>query len=328
MCFLLNGDKAYLPIIQGNLCISYIFLLGFSMNSTEASTTRRPPTNKFNQDPTMETYEVIILLICYSIVSLAILTLNYLIVRAFSTTKPLLPRQRYLLSYLACTDLAVGLVSIPTFLYNMSRWPSNGFYIYEASDCASGLGSACILVSLSIQGLRSTFRPPTRYAGHPRRRNFFLVIAGTTVLAGCAVAVNMACLMDYISFTFYFYLVTGVIGVSVLVMVVTCIVVMVSQLCGKERESDRDEDKKVRRSMMKSCIVYILTWALPYLFLTYNKFCGFCIPVSAMFFYIIRILLYLKSFLMPIFYFYGIYSFHKAVKRILTHDCLGIPRKY
>ena len=315
-------------IVQRKLCISNIFLLGLIMNSTEDSATRRTPTSKFDQDPAMETYQLIILLVCYSILSLVILTLNYLIVRAFSTTKPLLPRQRYFLSYLACADLAVGLVSIPTFLYNMSRWPSYGFYIYEASDCASGLGSACILVSLSIQGLRSTYRPPTRYAGHPRRRNFFLVIAGSTVIAGCAAAVNVACLLDYISFLFYFYVASGVIGVSVLVMVVTCIVVMVSQLCGKERESDRDEDKKVRKSMMKSCTVYILTWALPYLFITYNKFCGFCMPVSAMFFYIIRILLYLKSFAMPIFYFCNIHSFHKAVKRILTHDCLGIPRKY
>lgn len=316
-------------IMKINLCISNIFSLGLTMNSTEDSTTtRRTPTSKFNQDPAMETYQLIILLVCYSIVSLVILTLNYLIVRAFSTTKPLLPRQRYFLSYLACADLAVGLVSIPTFLYNMSRWPSYGFYIYEASDCVSGLGSACILVSLSIQGLRSTFRPPPRYAGHPRRRNFFLVIAGSTFMAGCAAAVNVACLLDYIPFLFYFYLAAGVIGVSVLAMVVTCIVVMVSQLCGKERESDRDEDKKVRKSMMKACAVYTLTWALPYLILIYNKFCGFCLPVSAMFFYIIRILLYLKSFVMPAFYFYNIYSFHKAVKRILTRDCLGIPRKY
>ena len=315
-------------IVQRKLCISNIFLLGLIMNSTEDGATRRTPTSKLDQDPAMETYQLIILLVCYSILSLVILTLNYLIVRAFSTTKPLLPRQRYFLSYLACADLAVGLVSIPTFLYNMSRWPSYGFYIYEASDCASGLGSACILVSLSIQGLRSTYKPPTRYAGHPRRRNFFLVIAGSTIMAGCAAAVNVACLLDYISFLFYFYVASGVIGVSALVMIVTCIVVMVSQLCGKERESDRDEDKKVRKSMMKSCTVYILTWALPYLFITYNKFCGFCMPVSAMFFYIIRILLYLKSFAMPIFYFCNIYSFHKAVKRILTHDCLGIPRKY
>ena len=298
------------------------------MNSTVVSTTHRPPTSAFNQDPAMETYEVIILLVCYSIVCLAILSLNYLIVRAFWTTRSLLPRQRYFLGYLAFADLTVGLVSIPTFLYNMSHWPSYGFYIYEASDCATGFGSACILVGLSIQGLRSTFRPPTRYAGHPRRRNYYLVIAGATVLAGCGAALNVACLMDYIPFLFYFYLASGFFAICVLVMSVTCIVFVVSQLCGKERESDREEDKKVKKSLMKSCAVFILAWALPYIFFTYNNFCGFCISTSTMTFYIIRMLLYLKSFIMPIFYFYNIFSFRKAVRRILTQDCLGVQRKY
>lgn len=298
------------------------------MNSTVVSTTHGPSMSAFNQDPAMEMYEVIILLVFYSIVCLAILSVNYLIVRAFWTTRHLLPRQRYFLGYLGFADLTVGLVSIPTLLYNMSHWPSFGFYIYEASDCASGFGSACILVGLSIQGLRSTFRPPTRYAGHPRKRNFYLVIAGSTFMAGCAAALNVACLMEYIPFFVYFYLTAGFLVVSVLVMAVTCIVVVVSQLCGKTRESDREEDKKVKNSLMKSCTVYVLTWALPYIFFTYNKFCGFCIPASAMVFYIIRLLLYLKSFLMPILYFYNIYSFHKAVKRILTQDCLGVRRKY
>lgn len=308
-----------------NQLICYCFL-SFSMNSTVVGTTHRP-MDIFNQDPAMEMYEMIILLICYSLVCLAILTSNYLIVRAFMTTKPLLPKQRYFLCYLACVDLAVGVVSIPTFLYNLSHWPSYSFYIYEAFDCVSGLVSACILVGLSIQALRSTYRPPSRYAGHPRRRNFYLVIAGSTFMASSAAALNVGCLMGYVPFFFYFYLAVGVLVVSVFVMIVACIVVMVSQLCGKARESNRPDDKKVRISVMKSCTVFVFVWALPYAFFTYNKFCEFCIPVSTMFFYIVRMLLYLKSFVMPIFYFYNIDSFKKVVRRILTRDCLGI-RKY
>lgn len=297
------------------------------MNSTAVSAPSGPPTSAFNQDPGMEFYEVMILLVFYAIVCLAILTVNYLIVRAFWTTRSLLPRQRYFLGSLAFADLAVGLVSIPTFLYNMSHWPSYGFYIYEASDCASGFGSACILVGLSIQALRSTFKAPTRYADYPRRRNFYLVITGSTFLAGGAAAFNVSCLLDYIPFIFYFYLAAGVVAVSVLIMAVTCIVLVASKLCGKVRESDREEDKIVKISLMKSCIIYILAWALPYIFFTYHKFCGFCIPASAMVFYILRIVLYLKSLIMSIFYFYNIYSFRKAVRRILTQDCLGVPRK-
>ncbi|KAL9979279.1 hypothetical protein ACROYT_G016923 [Oculina patagonica] len=59
----------------------------FSMNSTAVSTTHGPSTSAFNQDPGMEMYEVIILLVFYSIVCLAILSVNYLIVRAFWTTR-------------------------------------------------------------------------------------------------------------------------------------------------------------------------------------------------------------------------------------------------
>lgn len=297
-----------------------------SMNATLVNPTLRSTVSIFNQDPAMETYEVIILLVCYSIVCLAILTLNYLILRAFITSKPLLPRQRYFLGYLASADLTVGLVSIPAFLYNMSNWPSYSFYIYEAFDCASGLGSACILMGLSVQALRSTFRSPTRYAGYPKKRNFYLVIAGSTFVAGSAAAFNVACLMDYVPFFVYFYLGVGFLAVAVLALILVCVVVMVSQLCGKVRETDRDEDKKIRKSVIASCTVYVFLWALPYTCLTYYKFCGFCVPVSAIVLYIVRMLLYLKSFVMLVFYFYTVNSLYKAVKKILTYDCLGIPR--
>lgn len=308
------------------LIYSLLCIYRFSMNVTRVTPNLRSVNSTFNQDPGMETYQLIILVVCYSIVCLAILTVNYLMVRAFITNQSLLYHQRYFLGYLACADLVVGLASIPTFLYNMTNWPSYSFYIYEASDCASGFGSASILVALSVQALRSTFRSPTRYAGYPKKRNFYLVIAGSTFIAGGAVAFNVACLMDYVSFFVYFYLAVGLLAITALFLIFTCTVVMVSQLYGKVRETDRDEDKKIVKSVIASCAVYVVLWALPYTGFTYYKFCNFCVPVSIMFLYSVRIVLYLKSILMLGFYFYTISSLHRTVKKILTYDCLGIPR--
>ena len=298
------------------------------MNSTVNATANTPSKSAFNLDPGMETYGIMILLVCYSIVCLVILSLNYLILRSFMTTRALLPRQRNFLSYLASIDLAVGVVSIPTFLYNLYHWPSYGFYIYEAFDCASGLATAFVLVALSIKILRATFRAPTRYAGHPRRRNFYLVMAGSVLMAGSAAALNVTSLMGYIPFSAFFFVAAGLTSASILVMAVTCVVVLVAIVCGKDRENDREEDKKFRNLVVISCPIYIFTWVLPYSFFTLNYFCGLCIPVPSLFFYVVRVILYCKSFLLPIIYFRTISMFYKVVRKILTQDCLGRPIKY
>ena len=298
------------------------------MNSTTATTTGGPPKSAFNLDPGMQTYGIFILLACYSIVCLAILALNYLIVRAFMTNRSILPRHRNFVGYLASIDLLVGMVSIPAFLYNLINWPSYVFYVYEAFDCASGFASTFVLVTLSIKVLRATFRAPTRYAGHPRSRNLYLLMAGSAFMAVSMTALNVTCLMNYAPFFVFFYVSAGFLAASVLFLTVTCIVVLVTIACGKDRESDRDEDKKFRKLVLISCAVYIFTWALPYAFFTFHSFCEFCFPVPVMFFYIVRVTLYVKSILMPIGYFRSIPSFYKVVRKILTQDCLGIPFKY
>ena len=294
------------------------------MNSTvETAANYGPAKNIFNRDPEMEIYGIIILLVCYSIVCLAILTLNYLVLRALMTTRALLPRQRNFIGYLAAIDFAVGIVSIPTFLYNMIHWPNYTFYIYEAFDCASGIATAFVLVTLSIKILRTTFRAPTRYDGHPRSRNFYLIMAGSAFIAGGLAAINITSLMGYLSFFVFFYLAVVLMGTFVLVMAVTCIVVLIAIVCGKDRGSDKDEDKQFRKLILIACAIYTFTWALPYAFFTFNSFCGFCFPVPAMFFYIVRFILYIKSLLMPICYFRSIPLFYKVLRKIITQDCLG-----
>lgn len=299
------------------------------MNSTtESKASHGPPKSFFNRDPEMETYGVIILLACYSIVCLAILTLNYLILRALMTTRALLPRQRNFIGYLTAIDLVEGIVSIPTFLYNMIHWPNYTFYIYEAFDCASGLASAFVLVTLSIKILRTTFRAPTRYGGSPRSRNFYLVTAGSAFFAGGLAAINVTSLMGYLSFFVFFYLAVVLLGTVVLAMAATCIVALVAIACGKDRGSDKAEDKQFRKLILIACTTYIFTWALPYTFFIFNSFCEFCIPVPAMFFYIVRFILYTKSLLMPICYFRSIPLFYKVLRKIITRDCLGRSLKY
>lgn len=298
------------------------------MNSTKTMATDGQSNSTFNRDPQMEIYVIVILLVCYSILCLAILTLNYLILRAFMTTRALLPRQRNFISYLAIIDLAVGVVSIPTFLYNMVNWPNYTFYIYEMFDCACGVASAFILVTLSLKILRPTFLAPTRYAVQPKSRTFYIVLACSAFTAGGLAALNIMSLMDYFSFEVFFYLEAGFIGISVLIMAVTCLVVLVAMVCGKDRESDKDDDKKFRKLVLVSSAIYILTWALPYTFFTFNSFCRFCTPVPAMFFYIVRFLLYAKSILLPLGYFRSIPLFYKVLRKIITRDCLGKPFTY
>ena len=298
------------------------------MNSTKTMDADGQRNSIFNRDPQMETYVIIILLACYSIMCLAILTLNYLILRAFMTTRALLPRQRNFISYLATIDLAVGVVSIPAFLYNMVNWPNYTFYIYETFDCACGVASAFILVTLSLKILRATFRAPTRYAVQPKSRTFYIFLACSAFIAGGLAALNIMSLMGYLSFEVFFYLVAGSIGMFVFIMAMTCLVVLVAMVCGKDRESDKDDDKKFRKLVLVSCAIYISTWALPYTFFTFNSFCGFCIPVPAMFFYIVRFPLYAKSILLPLGYFRSIPLFYKVLRKILTRDCIGKPFTY
>ena len=296
------------------------------MNSTDVTTTEQLLNSVFNLEPGMGTYGIITLLACYSIVCLAILTLNYLIMRSFMTARALLPRQRIFLSYLASMDLAVGLVSMPAFMYNLYHWPNYMFYIYEALDCASGFAFGLVLVTLSIKMLRGMFRAPTQYAGHQRSNNFCLVMAGSALMALSMTALNLTCLMSYVPFVFFFYATAAILSAFVLIMAVTCIVVMTTIICGKDRETERDEDKNVRKLVLISCAVYIFTWALPYAFFVFNSFCEFCFPLPTLFFYIVRLILYLKSILVPIAYFRSIPLFNKVVKKILTRDCLARRR--
>ena len=298
------------------------------MNITVVNVTEIPQKGTFNLDPGMEMYGIILLLVFYTILCLGILSLNYLILRAFMRTRALLPRQRIFLSFLASIEFSVGLVSMPAFMYNMLYWPSYMYFIYEAFDCASGFATGLILVILSIKVLRATFRAPTRYAGHPRRRNLYFVVVGSIVTAASVSALNMTCLMNYLSFSFFFFSAGGLLSVFVLAIGVTCTVTTVTIVIGKESDNEQDEDRKFRKLVLMSCAVYIFTWALPYTLFIFNSFCGFCLPLPPMFFYIVRLFLYLRSFLIPITYFRSNPLFYKVVRKILTRDCLGKHFRY
>lgn len=145
-------------------------------------------------------------------------------------------------------------------------------------------------------------------------------------IVGGVVVFNVVCLMDYVLFFVYFYLVVGLFVIIVFFFIFMCIVVMVFQLYGKVCEIDCDEDKKIVKLVIVLCVVYVVLWVLFYIGFIYYKFCNFCVFVFIMFLYSVRIVLYLKLILMFGFYFYIISLFYRIVKKIFIYDCFGILR--
>ena len=296
------------------------------MNITRNTDPQGQADNTFNRHPGMETYEIIILLAFYSIACLAILVLNYLILRTFMTTKALPPFQRISIGYLATLDLAVGVVSIPSFLYNMVQWPCYTFFVYEAFDCLSGFASAFVITALSGQILRDTFsKVPKREVVHPTTRNLYLFLVGSAIVAGGLAALKVLSLMGFIPFLVFFYVAAGAMAAVVLVSFTTFIFILVAISCCKDRESAKDNQKKLRKLVLIASAINIFTWVLPNAVFTFNFFCDFCIPLPALFYYMFRFVLYAKSFLMPVGYFRSFPSLTKVLRKIITRDCLGRP---
>ena len=297
----------------------------FRMNFSRGTDTIGMANSSFNRPPGMENYEIIILLAFYSIVCLAVLVLNYLTLRALITIKAPLPRQRPYVCYLATIDLAVGVVSIPSYLYNMFQWPFYTFFVYEAFDCLSGFASSFFLAALSVKILRETFKASKRYADHPRTRTIYFIMAGSIVIAGGLAALNVTSLMGFIPFSIFFYFTAGAVGAVFTIFFITFSVVLLSFLCGKDHKKIDNDQKMFRKSVLISSAITFFTWNLPFLFFTFNFFCEACLSLPTMFLYIARFLLYAKSFLMPVGYFRSSPLLSKVLRKILTRDCLGIP---
>lgn len=295
------------------------------MNFSQRTDTSGLANSSFNRPPGMKNYEIIILLAFYSIVCLTVLVLNYLTLRALITIKAPLPRQRPYVAYLATIDLAVGVVSIPSFLYNMFKWPFYTFFVYEAFDCLSGFASSFFLAAVSVKILRETFKPPKRYVDHPRTRTICFTMAGSVFIAGGLAVLDVTSLMGLIPFSVFFYFTAGAVGAVFTIFFITFLVVLLSFSCGKDHKKNDDDQKKFRKLILISSAITFFTWNLPFLFFTFNSFCRACLPLPAMFLYIVRFLLYAKSFLMPVGYFHSSPLLSKVLRKILTRDCLGIP---
>ena len=203
----------------------------------------------------------------------------------------------------------------------MNHWPNTAFFIYEASDAIIGTASSLTVALLLLQALWLSLKLP-RFEAVCEGRASHVTIATVWFLAAGVAAVNVASTTGVIAYRYFFYLVIGWLSVFGLVTLITCAIVMVT-LKRHRNEGCLVEENKKTVTLIVIAVVFVCTWALPYTFITYNNLCRCCVPVPPLFFYIVRMLLYMKSFVTPILYVHRLPPFYKAIKRILTRDCFA-----
>lgn len=269
--------------------------------------------------------------IAFGAVDIVVVTTNILALLVFYSNKCLLrKRHNQFLILLAISDIMVGLVVMPLYIYELISWWVNGhqvlrnsvFEAYRAMDILSGFASIFTLAIIAADRVYAIVFP--FYHKVPPKGVYPSMIASVWVLTGLLVVYYFLSRVDILPKEAFIYLLLLSISLSLLVICISYLMVWVRVKCFKIAHGLRGapfRERRLAELLFLITVIFICTW-LPFHVLNFIfHFCKSpnCHPSSVSVVYFSKLLHYSNSFLNPVVYCYRNSEFRRCLKRFMQN---------
>lgn len=267
--------------------------------------------------------------ISFGVVAIIVVVMNILVLLVFSSNRSLFKkRHNRFLIVLALTDIIVGTVVIPLYIYQLISWWLNGlqvlrdivFEAFNATDILSGFASIFTLAVIAADRVYAILFP--FYHKVPPKGVYPSMLASVWVFSGLLVVYYLLSSNNILPIRAFAYLLLLSITISLLVICISYAMVWSRVKCFKLAHMTRGaslREKRIAEMLFMITIVFIFTW-LPFHVLNFLfHFCKFrpsCYPSSVSIVYLSKLLNYSNSFLNPLVYSFKSSEFRMCFKRI------------
>lgn len=277
----------------------------------------------------MELSSFLMWCIAFGVVDIIIIVTNIVALVVFYSNKSLLKkRHNQFLVVLAISDIMVGIIVMPLYIYQLISWWLNGhqivinalFEAFRVMDIVSGFASIFTLVMIAADRVYAIVFP--FYHQVPPKGVYPCMIASVWVLSGLLVLYYFLSRVDILPNEAFVYLLLLSISVSLLAICISYLLVWIRVRCFKIShgiKGARFRERRLAELLFMITVVFICTW-LPFHVLNFIfHFCKSpsCHPSSVSVVYVSKLLHYSNSFLNPVVYCYRNNEFRRYLKRLV-----------
>jgi len=267
--------------------------------------------------------------IAFAIVDITVVITNVLAILVFYSNKCLLrKRHNQFLILLAISDIMVGLIVIPLYIYQLISWWLNGYQVqrnnvfeaFTAMDILSGFASIFTLAVIAADRVYAIVFP--FYHKVPPKGVYPSMMASVWVLSGLLVAYYFLARVDILPKEAFIYLLLFSILFSLLVICISYLLVWARVKCFKITHGLKGapfRERRLAELVFLITVIFVCTW-LPFHVLNFIfHFCKSptCQPSSVSIVYFSKLLHYSNSFLNPVVYCYRNSEFRRCLKRLI-----------
>ena len=267
----------------------------------------------------------------FGVVDIIVVVTNVVALLVFYSSKRLLKKRHNLFLFLlAISDIMVGLIVMPLYIYQLISWWLNGYQVlrntvreaFTAMDILSGFASIFTLAVIAADRVYAIVFP--FYHRAPPKGVYPSMIASVWVLSGLLVVYYFLSRVDILPKEAFIYLLMSSISLSLLVICISYLLVWARVKCFKISHGLRGapfRERSLVEMLFLLTVIFVCTW-LPFHVLNFIfHFCKSpnCHPSSISLVYFSKLLHYSNSFLNPVVYCYRNSEFRRCLKR-LAHN--------
>lgn len=266
----------------------------------------------------------------FGVVDIIVIIANVVTLMVFYSSKYLVrKRHNHFLILLSITDIMVGLVVMPLYLYELVSWWTHERHVlknavydtFTAMDILSGFASIFTLAIIAADRVYAIVFP--LYHRVPPKGVYPSMIASVWVLSGLLVLYYFLSRVNILPKEAFIYLLLISITISLLVICISYLLVWARVKCFAISHGFRGasfREKRLAELLFLITIIFVFTW-LPFHVINFIfHFCKSpkCQPSSKLV-YFSKLLHYSNSFLNPVVYSYRNVEFRKCLKRVLKN---------
>lgn len=243
--------------------------------------------------------------IMFSILSLCIVLGNIMVISVFLYKRKLRTRTAYFLTSLALSDIIVGSVGVPSFIYVVAKsveFPSFVYILWNTVDVLGATASIWHLMMITIERFYAIGWPFLHRASS--KKPYFCVICSVWSVSAalCSITVKTASSWHY--YTLFISVVSFIWPLSVIIIVYIAMFVTASRSVSQNHRQVRRAEREARIAKAILLVIgcFLVAWG-PFFGLNFAYWaCGTCVDIKYEVILAFKVLQYSSSLANPVIY--------------------------
>lgn len=260
--------------------------------------------------------------IIYSIISVSIVLGNIIIVSVFLRKRKLRTRTAYFLVNLAFSDIIVGSVGVPSFIYilaNSVEFPSFVYILWNTIDVFGATASIWHLMMISIERFYAVGWPFLHRISSKKPYFCLIALVWSVSVALCCITVTEASKWPY--YTLFVSVVSFLWPLSVIIVVYVAMFIIASKSVHHNHRQAQGAEKETRIAKAILLVIgcFLVAWG-PFFGLNFAYWaCRSCVDIKYEVILAFKILQYSSSLANPVIYTLRLPGCYQAFMKMYGH---------